>query len=233
MNNKNKNIVKIFDLKNTEAAAVDYEGCGWSVLIVRHGNPAAIIYLPRELAGKSFEEVAAEVDFSSVSWEDGARDITKAYVGMCSDYQFVAFMRLGEPDYKAVAHEDDEIIIEHITRDLYVTGYKSERQRIAVHLSDADFNGVTSWALNYKPRAEIYTRYTEDNSGRRGIVRLLDDDGEVTHTLESRGDGAYSEDGTPFGWCAATLEAYDSEGDFLQSYTLGYITEFDAKRWAY
>ena len=57
--------------------------------------------------------------------------------------------------------------------------------------------------------------------------------GEVTHTLESRGDGAYSEDGTPFGWCAAALEAYDSEGDFLQSYSLGYITEFDAKRWAY
>lgn len=232
MNNRYAPIT-VFNLLNTEAARVDYEGCGWSILVVRDGNPAAIIYFPRELAGKTFEQVAAEVDFSAITWEDGARDITEAYVGMCSDYQFVAFMRLGEPDYKTVAYEDDEIIIEHITRDLYVTGYKSERQRVAVHLSDADFNGVTSWALNYKPRAEIYTRYTEDNSGRRGIVRLLDDDGEVTHTLESRGDGAYSEDGTPFGWCAATLEAYDSEGDFLQSYILGYITEFDAKRWAY
>ena len=232
MNNRYAPIT-VFNLLNTEAARVDYEGCGWSILIVRDGNPAAIIYLPHDLSGKTFEQVAAEVDFSAITWEDGARDITEAYVGMCSDYEFVAFMRLGEPDYKTVAHEDDEIIIEHITRDLYVTGYKSERQRVAVRLSYADFNGVASWALNYKPRAEIYTRYTEDNSERRGIVRLLDDDGEVTHTLESRGDGAYSEDGTPFGWCVAALEAYDSEGDFLQSYTLGYITEFDAKRWAY
>ena len=149
MNNKNKNIVKIFDLKNTEAAAVDYEGCGWSVLIVRHGNPAAIIYLPRELAGKSFEEVAAEVDFSSVSWEDGTRDITKAYVGMCSDYQFVAFMRLGEPDYKTTAYEDGEIVIEHITGDLYITGYKSARGRVAVRLAAEDFESVATWELNF------------------------------------------------------------------------------------
>ena len=225
--------ITVFNLLNTEAAQVDYEGCGWSVLIVRDGNPAAIIYLPRELSGKTFAQVAAEVDFSAITWEDGAREITGAYVGMCSDYQFVAFMRLGEPDYKTVAYEDDEIIIEHITRDLYVTGYKSERQRVAVCLSEADFKGVARWALNYKPCAEIYTRYTEDNRGRWGIVRLLDDDGEVTHTLESRGDGAYSEDGTPFGWCVAALEAYDSEGEFLQSYSLGYITEFDAKRWTY
>lgn len=232
MNNRYAPIT-VFNLLNTEAARVDYEGCGWSVLIVRDGNPAAIIYLPHDLSGKTFEQVAAEVDFSTVSWEDGARDITKAYVGMCSDYQFVAFMRLGEPDYKTVAYKDDEIIIEHITRNLYVTGYKSERQRVAVCLSEDDFKGVARWAFNYKPRAEIYTRYEEDNRGRRGIVRLLDDDGEVTHTLESRGDGAYSEDGTPFGWCAATMEAYDSEGEFLQSYTLGYITEFDARHWTY
>ena len=225
--------IKLFDLKNTEVAAVDYEGCGWSVLIVRHGNPAAIIYLPHDLSGKTFEQVAAEVDFSAITWEDGARDITEAYVGMCSDYQFVAFMRLGEPDYKTVAYKDDEIIIEHITRDLYVTGYKSERQRVAVCLSEADFKGVARWALNYKPRTEIHTRYTEDNSGRWGIVRLLDNDGEVSHVLKSRGDGAYTEDGTPFGWCAAMLEAYDAAGDFLRSYRLGYITEFDAQRWIY
>lgn len=232
MNNRYAPIT-VFNLLNTEAARVDYEGCGWSVLIVRDGNPAAIIYLPRDLSGKTFEQVAAEVDFSAITWEDGARDITETFVGMCSDYQFAAFMRLGEPDYKTVAYKDDEIIIEHITRNLYVTGYKSERQRVAVCLSEDDFKGVARWAFNYKPRAEIYTRYEEDNRGRRGIVRLLDDDGGVTHTLESRGDGAYSEDGTPFGWCAATMEAYDSEGEFLQSYALGYITEFDAKHWTY
>lgn len=225
--------IKLFDLKNTEAAAVDYEGCGWSVLIVRHGNPAAIIYLPRDLAGKSFEEVAAEVDFSSVSWEAEARETTEAYVGMCSDYQFVAFMRLGEPDYKTVAYEDDEIIIEHITGDLYITGYKAEKKRYAVRLDKQNFIGVKNWALDFKPGAEVWTRYQEDYSGRWTIVRLYDKDGEEAHTLEACGDGAYSEDGTPFGWCAAALEAYDSEGDFLQSYTLGYITEFDAKHWIY
>lgn len=221
--------ITVFNLLNTEAARVDYEGCGWSVLIVRNDNPAAIIYLPRDLSGKAFEQVAAEVDFSAITWKDTARDITEAYIGMCSDYQFVAFMRLGEPDYKTVAYEDDKIIIEHITRDLYVTGYKSERSRVAVRLSETDFKGVTSWALNYKLRAEIYTRCTEDNRGHWEILRLLDDNGEVIHTLESRGDGTYSENGTPFGWRAATLEAYDAEGEFLQFYTLGYITEFDAK----
>ena len=130
-------------------------------------------------------------------------------------------------------YEDGEIVIKHVADDLYATGYKSEQPRFAVRLSDADFEGVASWTLNYKPRAEISARYTEDNSGSREIIRLLDDDGEVAHTLESRGDGSYTEDGTPFGWCAATLEAYDAEGEFLQSYILGYITEFDAKGWAY
>lgn len=124
--------IKVFDLKNTESAAVDYEGCGWSVLIVRHGSPEAIIYLPRELSGKTFEQVAAEVDFSAITWEDGARDITKAYVGMCSDYQFVAFMRLGEPDYKMVAYDDGETVIEHITGDLYI------RRWTIVRLYDKD-----------------------------------------------------------------------------------------------
>lgn len=232
MNNRYAPIT-VFNLLNTEAARVDYEGCGWSVLIVRHGNPAAIIYLPRELAGKSFEEVAAEVDFSSVSWEAGARETTEAYVGMCSDYEFVAFMRLGELDYKTTAYEDGEIVIEHITGDLYITGYKSARGRVTVRLAAEDFESVATWKFNYKLRADIYARYTEDDSGRWGIVRLLDNDGEVSHVLKSRGDGAYTEDGTPFGWCAAMLEAYDAAGDFLRSYRLGYITEFDAQRWIY
>lgn len=132
-----------------------------------------------------------------------------------------------------IIYDNGEIIIEHKSEDLYVVGYKADKSRYIVRLDTQDLEATQNWELNFKPAAEVWTHYKEDYSGRWAIVRLYDASGEEAHILEACGDGAYSEDGTPFGWCAATLEAYDSEGDFLQSYTLGYITEFDAKHWVW
>lgn len=224
-----------YTLRGTPAEN-DYNGGGWAACIFRDGIPSALIYLPECGADKPFEEVMADVDFSAINWEDNdARARMGVYVGVCSNTVrcIDIYAELGKADYKAVSYEDAEIVIEHITDDLYITGYKTERQRLAVRLTEKDFNGVARWSFNFKERAEIFVRYIKDDRGRWEIVRLLDKKSEIAHVLESRDNGSYSEDGSPFGWCAAALEAYDTDGEFVQAYTLGYISEFDAKRWTY
>lgn len=133
-----------------------------------------------------------------------------------------------------IIYDNGEIIIEHKSEDLYITGYKAEKKRYAVRLDEQDFIGVKNWALDFKPGAEVWTRYKEDYNGRWTwtIVRLYDKNGEEAHILEACGDGRFKENDYSY-WCEATLEAFDSDGEFSGSQTLGFIAEPDAKRWVW
>lgn len=87
-----KKFIKVLKLRDTPAER-NYKGCGWSVLAASDDGPAAIIYLP-DLFGASFEEVVSRVDFSAISWAEGAKETAKAYVGMTSCYEFCAMVKL-------------------------------------------------------------------------------------------------------------------------------------------
>lgn len=214
-------------LKDTPAER-DYKGCGWSVLVVRDDTPAAIIYLP-DLSGASFKEVVSRVDFSAITWAEGAQSMTKAYVGMTSCYEFCAYMELGADDYRKVVYEDKDIEILKIVDDLFVTGYKGG-QKYAVSLNKNGLKGVSQWKLNYKPDADVWRRYTYDfNIAPRGKAYLLDDDGEDAHILDGVGDGTFFEKEEPWThWRMAYLEAYDDNNEIIGAYALGFIEERDA-----
>lgn len=131
-----------------------------------------------------------------------------------------------------IIYDNGEIIIEHKFEDLYVVGYKAEKNRYAVRLDEQDFIGVKYWALDFKPGAEVWTRYKEDYSGRWTIVRLYDKDGEEAHILEACGDGRFTENDYN-SYCAATLESYDAEDELIKAHRIGYVHELGAKWWVW
>ena len=131
-----------------------------------------------------------------------------------------------------IIYDNGEIIIEHKSEDLYVVGYKADKSRYIVRLDTQDLEATKNWELNFKPGAVVWTHYKEDYSGRWGIARLFDENGEESHILEALGDGRYKENSYNY-WCEATLEAFDSDGEFLGSQTLGFIAEPDAKHWVW
>lgn len=131
-----------------------------------------------------------------------------------------------------IIYDNGEIIIEHKSEDLYVVGYKADKSRYIVRLDTQDLEAIKNWELNFKPAAEVWTHYKEDYSGRWAIVRLYDASGEEAHILEACGDGRFKENDYNY-WCEATLEAFNSDGEFSGSQTLGFIAEPDAKHWVW
>ena len=131
-----------------------------------------------------------------------------------------------------IIYDNGEIIIEHKSEDLYVVGYKADKSRYIVRLDTQDLEATKNWELNFKPDAEVWTRYKEDYSGRWTIVRLYDKDGEEAHTLEACGDGRFTENDYN-SYCAATLESYDADGELIEEHRIGYVHELGAKRWVW
>lgn len=87
---KHPDIIKVFKLIDTTAEQ-DYRGCGWSVLVVRHGEPTVLIYAPTD--AEDFETAYKKGCFS-IRLEDEAKPYTEIYFGMASCYEFCAMVKL-------------------------------------------------------------------------------------------------------------------------------------------
>ena len=122
-----------------------------------------------------------------------------------------------------VVYENEKIIIEHVNDDTYIVGYKNSKQRYTLHIDTLDFENAASWAFNFKPDAEIWTHYKQEEGSSRnwGIVRLYDDNGHEAHFLESMGDGRYPENDF-ITWYEAVLAALNEENELLTAYTIGF-----------
>lgn len=222
-------MTKKIDLLNTPAQK-DYAGAGWSVLIIRDETPAMLIYLPRDLTGARWEEVAAKVDCKNIVWRDGAEKNTRAYIGECDGrINFLPRAELGREDYKKTVYDDGEICIKKISGDMHIVGYKDAREQYGVILTPADLEGVARWTLTFRRGAHIWTRY-EEHEPFGEFVRLLGDAGEAVHTLDNCGDGRFTDDKTEEAYRQAELFALDKDGEYIQGYMLGYVLLDETKQ---